>query len=329
MSGGTMTRLRRARTATLLCAVGLLTINAYAQQYSINVYTSIVGGGYLGTPPRTWQLYRENMVEIELSISLSSSGEDDLFFNTGVIEQATRVRLLSMDETTGELQETPVSVITRGIIENGIGPFITVPDHRSLAQGKGKSRVDLILVATLPEGRPFTPGRYRFEIEVRDIPSAIVTATGGPLAATALPYFWYGVWRGDVELVLTVPSTPAEVATMYIQRGGVAFERRQFEEAVASYRRAVDAAPTDAGTALMLLGGTYLVMQRYSDAVPVLQQLPILGPGRLEALLAEAYVGAGNDAEAMNLLQRGGRSQPEVVAEIERLRETVRRRPAP
>jgi predicted Zn-dependent protease len=115
---------------------------------------------------------------------------------------------------------------------------------------------------------------------------------------------------------------------MYVQRGDVAFERRQYEDALALFGRAVDANPADAaGTALQRLGGTYLTLGRYAEAVPVLQRLPIRGRGMAEGYLALACVDAGHDTEAMTLLQRGGRSEAKVAAEIESLRERVRQRP--
>jgi len=126
-----------------------------------------------------------------------------------------------------------------------------------------------------------------------DIRPAIVTTTGEPLPPDWVPGQWQsGLSRGDLDLRITAPSTPADVAAMYVQRAQVARDRRQFEEAVALYRRAVDAHPSsssmplsDAGRTLQLLGGTYLAMGRYAEALPVLQRLPTRGQGVIEALL--------------------------------------------
>jgi tetratricopeptide (TPR) repeat protein len=217
-----------------------------------------------------------------------------------------------------------VQVTMRGVIDqNGSGPFITVPDLQLLAEGsKG---VVWIVALTQLDGRPFSPGRYRLETEKHDIRSAIVTATGGPLPQAALQP-WSGVTRGHLELIVTAPSTPAEVAMMYVQRGEVAFDRRQFEEAVALYRQAIDAHPSNAGRTLQLLGGTYLAMGRYAEALPVLQRLPIRVP-LVQAFLAEAHVGVGDEAEAVDLLRRNGWAEAEVAARIADLRVRVASRP--
>jgi hypothetical protein len=59
----------------------------------------------------------------------------------------------------------------------------------------------------------------------------------------------------------------------------------------------------------------------------VLQRLPIRDRGVAKAYLALAYMGAGNESEAMNLLRRGGRPEAEVLADIESLRERARQGP--
>ena len=87
---------------------------------------------------------------------------------------------------------------------------------------------------------------------------------------------------------------------MYVQRGEVAFERRQFEEAVALDRQAIDAHPlsssmplSDVGRTLELLGGTNLEMGRYAEALSSLQRLPVQAQGLVDGLLVWAHVGIG------------------------------------
>lgn len=84
---------------------------------------------------------------------------------------------------------------------------------------------------------------------------------------------------------------------------------------------------SDVGLARQLLGGTYLAMGRYAEALSVLQLLPIRGQGVIEARLAEAHVGVGNEAEAMNRLRRGGVPEANVVTAIDDLRARVRSTP--
>jgi hypothetical protein len=47
----------------------------------------------------------------------------------------------------------------------------------------------------------------------------------------------------------------------------------------------------------------------------------------VQAYLAEAYVGVGNEAEAMNLLRRNGWPEADVVGRIDDLRSRVRSTP--
>jgi hypothetical protein len=346
-----MTRHDHARTIVLLGVVCLLASGASAQslqRYGLSSNASIVGGRKIDPLPlrvepdgtarefvQVWQVYRGDMAEVEFAISLSNTGADTLYFNSGIIERAMRVRLFSMTDG-GEPLERPVTLTMRGVLEtDGSGPFVTLPDQLLLAEGMDgdpllaegrKTMVVWIVAATQPDGRPFAPGRYRFELEQHDIRSAIVTAQGGPLPDEGLRP-WSGVTRGHLELRITAPSTPAEVAAMYVQRGVVAFDRTQFEEAATLYRQAVDVHPADAGGALHLLGGTYLKMGRYAEAIPVLQRLPIQGQKLVQAYLAEAYVGVGNEAEAMNLLRRNGWPEADVAARIDDLRARVRSTP--
>jgi hypothetical protein len=251
-----MTRHSHARTAILFGVVCLLASGASAQswpQYDVELNSSIVGGTYLDPVPlrvepdgtagelvHVWQVYREDMAEVEFAIRLSNEGADTLYVNSGILERALRVRLFSMAAGGGP-QERPVTVTMRGVLDtDGSGPFITLPDQLLLAEGMPndpllaegrKTMVVWIVAATQPDGRPFASGRYRFEIEKRDIRSAIVTAQGGPLPDEALRP-WSGVSTARFELRITAPSTPAEVAAMYMQRAQVARDRRQFEEAV-------------------------------------------------------------------------------------------------
>ena len=347
MSGGIMTRHSHARTAILFGVLCLLASRASAQslqQYGLSWDAKIVGGRYLGDPPLAYQVYREDMAEVEFAISLSNTGADTLYFNSGIIERALRVRLFSMTDG-GASQERPVTGTMRGVLEtDGSGPFITLPDQVLLAEGRTddprlaegrKTMVVWIVAATLPDGRPFAPGRYRFELEWPDIRPAIVTTTGEPLPPNWVPGQWRsGLSRGDLELRITAPSTPAEVAAMYVQRAQVARERRQFEVAVALFRQAADVHPSssseplsDVGRTLQVLGGTYLTMGRYAEALSVLQRLPVQRQGIVEAFLAEAYVGTGKEAEAVDLLRRNGWPEAQVATRIDDLRARVRSTP--
>src|SRR5262245_59722335 len=116
-----MTRHSYARTAILCGVVCLVTSAAHAQsdgrEYSLSSNSRIVGGSHLGGPPlrvepdgtvrenvQPYLVYREDMSEVEIAISLSNTGEDTLYFNSGIIERAMRVHVFSMNEG-GEPQE--------------------------------------------------------------------------------------------------------------------------------------------------------------------------------------------------------------------------------
>src|SRR5690606_18613815 len=89
-----------------------------------------------------------------------------------------------------------------------------------------------VMAAARPDGRPFTPGRYRFEIEMGDIRSALTTVTGEPPSNVVMGQWRSGVARGHVDLVLTAPSTPGGGRhNVRASKPGVAFDRRQFDEA--------------------------------------------------------------------------------------------------
>jgi hypothetical protein len=89
------------------------------------------------------------------------------------------------------------------------------------------------------------------------------------------------------------------------------------------------AAKPSGSVALFDLGVTHLRLKEYREAIRAFEQLlsqlpPLREFSAIPGYLAHAYVGAGNDAKAAQMLQQTGLTGRDVVLELDRLRRRVR-----
>jgi len=186
---------------------------------------------------------------------------------------------------------------------------------RQLAPGTG---VRLRMAIKTMTGEPLAPSRYllRVSLGAEDL-SEIVRAPGTvfskPVAVTA-------------RLLIIDPQTPAERVADYRHAGHAAFRKNQLVEAEQLFRAALNIDADNTGI-LIELGGVYLGLAKYRDAAACLERVPLGGDGNVTSeLLAQAYIGLGDDGRAVQVLTRAGMPNDLIATEIERLKNVVARR---
>ena len=102
----------------------------------------------------------------------------------------------------------------------------------------------------------------------------------------------------------------------------------QLQEAEEHFRHAADAQAGESG-GLYDLGNIYLRRSKYREAIDCFERLmpnASRGTSFVPQLLAEAYVGAGDEARAVHVLDRLGMSAQQIATEVEQYRQNVSRR---
>ena len=167
---------------------------------------------------------------------------------------------------------------------------------------------------------PFSQGRHVIRIS---IPGGLRSAR------TAEGNLWTGrltALDGTVSVVLGGPTNPRERGASYEQVGKRAAAQGRANDAIVAFQAAVAADPVNP-IALISLGEAYLGLARFREATGPLEQALRLIPERssVPAMLALAYVGLGDEPQAIAVLRRAGVAADKIPAEIQRLRTRVRR----
>jgi hypothetical protein len=186
---------------------------------------------------------------------------------------------------------------------------------RQLAPGTGFT----LRMAMRTTGEPLGPGLYvlRVGLDAEDLPeiaSAPGLWSGKPVALAS-------------RLRIVDPQTPVERVAAHRQAARVALRSNQLVEAERQYRAALDIDADNAGT-LIDLGGLYLRLAKYREAAGCLERVPLVGGdgGFVHLLLAQAYIGLGDDGRAVQVLTRAGLPNSMIATELERLKNAVARR---
>ena len=99
-------------------------------------------------------------------------------------------------------------------------------------------------------------------------------------------------------------------------------------DAAAAYSRALAADPTD-GTAIVGLGTAFLILGRYAEAIPLFEQVLPRGPSEslVFSRLAQAYLGVGDEQNALRVLRMSGLPEDRIASEVAQLRRAIPGRP--
>ena len=185
------------------------------------------------------------------------------------------------------------------------------------------SRV-LRLTLTRKDGRPFTVGRYQLDVVVRGAYEVMRTRDGQPLR---------GIEHQSASLFVTIqPPANARERSAALRLLGKKTLATDRSEGLRFLVLATEADPTDIG-ALLDLARAYVEIRRCQDAISVFERalqlrrtLPSIGyPVSIEVFLAHAYVCAGNEERAAQVLRAAGQEEESIKDAIGRFRQSLAR----
>jgi tetratricopeptide (TPR) repeat protein len=173
------------------------------------------------------------------------------------------------------------------------------------------------------DGQAFTAGLYSITRRFQDFRDAVSTIDGKA---------WGGRvpdGTGELAVIVKPGNTPAERALHHMLVAQAADAAGDFDAALESYERAAVEDPSD-GQASLGMADMYLLHARYREALSLYQDLaarPGFARDRIAPFLAQAYVGAGDLASAVSVLQALGLSADEVSTALENMRRRVAENP--
>jgi tetratricopeptide (TPR) repeat protein len=189
-----------------------------------------------------------------------------------------------------------------------------VPEHVELEAGAGFAWAFTVRQTS---GEVFSLQDYEIDIVLADAVSSLRDEDRNPYSGRILP-------STQLHLSVALPETVADFARMHRLRARLAAEAGQGTQAIESYRRALAFLPDDFELNASL-GHTYLGLNRYPEAAAVYERVLPAVAGResiIPLMLALAYVGAGEEAKAAQLLESNGlpaARTPEAIRELRRL----------
>jgi hypothetical protein len=168
-------------------------------------------------------------------------------------------------------------------------------------------------------GGRFLPGSYTVRVELEDIASVASSAAAQPVPRPR-PHI--------TPLTIVEARTAEDRAKASRQLGRAAMKKGQLEQAETYFLRAAD--EQGGGLAgLTDLGEIYLRRGKYRQAIECFERLMptvLSGSSAVPQMLAEAYVGVGDEPRALQVLERLGMPTEFVATEMERYRQNVSQR---
>jgi Flp pilus assembly protein TadD len=133
-------------------------------------------------------------------------------------------------------------------------------------------------------------------------------------------------------LLIQPPQSILEAARMSTTEADAAVLRGDHQQALAAYQRALSADPSNGRTKTMI-AFMYLRLNRYQEAIRPLEDVlaGAVGERNLSFVLALAYVGAGDEGDAVRVLRwTAGLPEDQVRTEVGNARErSAPPRPSP
>jgi hypothetical protein len=244
---------------------------------------------------------------------LNSGDAGPIVVDTAAFRQKAQVTLEQQDSVGVNVRWLPERTPLRAE-QAGQAGRVTLP------MGRG---IGLPVVITLLQGR-FSAGTYRLKLSLGDIWRI---ASGMSSDVLPLPV------AGAVAVTLVEPVTGADRASASRQMGHAAQKRGQLEEAEQHFRAAADLqAEATAGIGGMYdLGVIYLQRKKYREAISCFERLVTSKSSHGEMslvpeLLAQGYIGIGDDVGATRVLERAGVPDTLLATTLDRLRQAVSRR---
>lgn len=251
--------------------------------------------------------------EIVASIALFNTANEPaapILIDTMALRQNLRITLEQQTDLGATVRWLPNP--PRG---GAAGQEPPIPPQVSLFRERGFG----LRAAILPKGDRFAPGTYTVRAILNDASTVASSTARLPLKMPA---------ASAVTLTVVEPQTPAERASAHRQLGRAALRRSQLDDAEREFQLAAQVGGGKSG--LGDLGYIYIQRRKYREAVDCFERLlPDLSRGNslVPQLLAEAYIGVGDESNAVRvLIDKLGMSDQTLAMELERLRQSVNRR---
>jgi tetratricopeptide (TPR) repeat protein len=185
-----------------------------------------------------------------------------------------------------------------------------------------KESLGWTIVAERADGRPFERGQYYLTAGFMGVRSAVRTTEGTP-------------WRGKVSegigqwsLLVGPPTSSAERVRMHEIAGGAAMGRGDLERALAEYTQLLEVDPANVN-AQVYIGHIHAQSGRYREAITWWERVApnARGDSHHPVRLAYAYVAAGEDDKAGEVLRAAAFDEERVALELDRARRGAIERP--
>ena len=259
--------------------------------------------------PRVYRIY-EGLAGIPVVLTLFNESRSSVVLEASRF--ATQARIVVNGAQEGMLRVDWDDTWTTA-------PGVPVPaDRVVLEPGEGVAWIFRIVRS---DNTTIEAGTYDVSLDLSEAFGTLTDVNEDRWSGNAAP-------RTDLRINITGPSIPSEQAAAYRLRADEALVQQKSAEAERLYLVALQFSPSDAAL-LSGLGHALLQQNKYRQAIAVYEQvLPMLRGQRtgVPLMLALAYVAVGDEQNGARALRLEGRSDSDVVVQLRRLREQVRRR---
>jgi len=178
---------------------------------------------------------------------------------------------------------------------------MTLPLESSWVRLEPGQYLGRTVVVERVDGRPFDSGQYYLTGGFQKVRNALRNVDGTAYQGQVSEPL--GQW----SLLVRLPTSTAERVRMHESAGSAALARRDLARALAEYTQLLQIEPANVG-AQLAMGSISLQAGRYREAIEWWERVaPRLPSGSNHAVnLAMAYVGAGQDYKATEVLRAAG-----------------------
>ena len=308
--------VRRATGIVWAALFAAATVAAQREPGAVRSGVQLLLGVEESNSPPAWRIYEEPR-EFRLRVSLTNQSGGPIRIDQRRLRDAfvLRVSRESRPETFEE-----VAVRVEWLDRVSSGDSLPEPVNPDVAvQIDPATPMAWTIVVSRVDGQLFSTGRYQIERGFENVRDAFRMANGAAWSGRVpdgTAQWWIRVKPGESAAERAIPDllAAAEAARL-----------NDFETAIDLYTRA---AATDPVNSTALLGRTdaYLHVGRYREALSLLEGIAGRPGWSMEAIagsLTQAYVGVGNLAGAVKVLQSMGLADEEIAVAIKEMRQYV------
>jgi len=307
----------------LLYVVALLTLFSapLASQPVPNAFRWSLGVAIddrVSAEPRSIRLF-QTYAAIPLTLTLFNQSPVDMVIDGEAFRRGVSVQMRSAG------RQVPIRVEWADVVRHAGAPSEVSAHTIELDHNQGGPLRGVVwnIHVTRVDGAVFEAGEYAIDVELGGAVTALNTSTGEPFRGYVIP-------RNTVTLTMAESVDDAERVQRFQQLGFRALLDKRSAEAEGLALKGLAIKPDHTGL-LGLLADAYVQQNRYREAIPLYERvLPSLRDrSSVPMMLALAYVGIGDDTNAIRALKLEGRSDAGAASELVRLREVVKRRGVP